>query len=106
MSNNFFWALTLGMAAVTFIVRYSFIGVAGKLQMSERIKKTLRFVPVTVLPAIITIQILDVNSRMEFDLHNPKVIAAIICTLVSFRLGLIWVVLSGVGSLVLLNHFM
>ncbi|HEI6819216.1 TPA: AzlD domain-containing protein, partial [Yersinia enterocolitica] len=43
MSNNFFWALTLGMAAVTFMVRYSFIGVAGKLQMSERIKKTLRF---------------------------------------------------------------
>lgn len=49
--------------------------------------KTLRFVPVTVLPAIITIQILSVNSSMEFDLKNPKVIAAIICTLASFRLG-------------------
>ncbi|WP_337013848.1 AzlD domain-containing protein [Pantoea sp. AS142] len=106
MNNGYFFALTLGMAAVTFLIRFSFTGIAGKLHMSERVVKTLRFVPVTVLPAIITVQILDVNSRMEFDLHNPKVIAAIICTLVSFRLGLIWVVVSGVGSLVLLNHFM
>lgn len=75
-------------------------------KLSERVTKTLRFVPVTVLPAIITIQILSVNSSMEFDLKNPKVIAAIICTLASFRLGLVWVVVSGVGSLVLLNYFM
>ncbi|KAF1366589.1 AzlD domain-containing protein [Yokenella regensburgei] len=103
MSNSYFLALTLGMAAVTFLIRFSFIGIAGKLDMSERVKKTLRFVPVAVLPAIITVQILGVNSHMEFDLHNPKVIAAIICTLISFRLGLVWVVISGVGSLVLLN---
>lgn len=84
MSNSYFIALTLGMAAVTFLIRFSFIGLAGKIQMSERVTKTLRFVPVTVLPAIITIQILSVNSSMEFDLKNPKVIAAIICTLASF----------------------
>ncbi|WP_277973308.1 AzlD domain-containing protein [Pantoea agglomerans] len=106
MNNGYFAALTLGMAAVTFLIRISFTAIAGRLHMSERVRKTLRFVPVTVLPAIITVQILDMNSRMEFDLHNPKVIAAIICTLVSFRFGLIWVVISGVGSLVLLNHFM
>ncbi len=58
MSNSYFIALTLGMAAVTFLIRFSFIGLAGKIQMSERVTKTLRFVPVTVLPAIITIQIL------------------------------------------------
>ena len=49
MNNALFFALTLGMAAVTFLIRYSFIGVAGKVQMSERVTKTLRFVPVTVL---------------------------------------------------------
>ncbi|KAA5927410.1 AzlD domain-containing protein [Pantoea sp. Bo_2] len=106
MNNSYFAALTLGMAAVTFLIRVSFTGMAGKIQMSERVRKTLRFVPVTVLPAIITVQILDINSRMQFDLHNPKVIAAIVCTLVSFRFGLIWVVISGVGSLILLNQFM
>lgn len=106
MNNSYFLALTFGMAAVTFLIRFSFIGIAGKLDMSERVRKTLRFVPVTVLPAIITVQILDINSHMEFGLHNPKVIAAIICTLISLRFGLVWVVISGVGSLVLLNNFM
>ena len=79
MSNSYFIALTLGMAAVTFLIRFSFIGLAGKIQMSERVTKTLRFVPVTVLPAIITIQILSVNSSMEFEqarqsLENVKAI--------------------------------
>ncbi|MFP1724890.1 AzlD domain-containing protein [Lonsdalea quercina] len=106
MNNSYFFALTLGMAAVTFLIRFSFIGIAGKLNMSERVRRTLRFVPATVLPAIITIQILEINSHMQFDLRNPKVIAAIICTLISFRFGLVWVVISGVGSLLLLNHFM
>ncbi len=50
MSNSFFIALTLGMVAVTFLIRFSFIGLAGKIQMSSRVSKTLRFVPVTVLP--------------------------------------------------------
>ncbi|WP_117064950.1 AzlD domain-containing protein, partial [Klebsiella pneumoniae] len=45
MSNSFFIALTLGMAAVTFLIRFSFIGLAGKIQMSSRVSKTLRFVP-------------------------------------------------------------
>ncbi len=72
MSNSYFIALTLGMAAVTFLIRFSFIGLAGKIQMSERVTKTLRFVPVTVLPAIITIQILSVNSSMEFDLKKIR----------------------------------
>ena len=105
MNSVDFMLLTVGMAAVTFLIRFSFIGLSGKIHMSERVKKTLRFVPVTVLPAIIAIQILDVHSHMEFDLHNPKVVAAIVCTLVSLRFGLIWVVLSGVGSLILLTHF-
>ena len=79
MSNSYFIALTLGMAAVTFLIRFSFIGLAGKIQMSERVTKTLRFVPVTVMPAIITIQILSVNSSMEFEqarqsLENVKAI--------------------------------
>ena len=42
MSNSYFIALTLGMAAVTFLIRFSFIGLAGKIQMSERGTKTLR----------------------------------------------------------------
>ena len=106
MSNSYFIALTLGMAAVTFLIRFSFIGLAGKIQMSERVTKSLRFVPATAAAG----HHHHLDPEREFQhgvrLKNPKVIAAIICTLASFRLGLVWVVVSGVGSLVLLNYFM
>ncbi|MCZ8486966.1 AzlD domain-containing protein, partial [Vibrio lentus] len=51
--NDLLFLLPLAMAAATFIIRFSVIGMAGKFEMSECFKKTLRFVPVTVLPAII-----------------------------------------------------
>ncbi|ROS04690.1 branched-subunit amino acid transport protein [Sinobacterium caligoides] len=99
-----FVLITLAMVVATFVVRFSVIGMAGSFTMPERFKKTLRFVPVTVLPAIIAIEVLGVGSHMEFNIHNPKVLAAIVCTLVSLRFGLIWVVLSGVASLVFFQY--
>ncbi|BAJ02458.1 hypothetical protein SVI_2487 [Shewanella violacea DSS12] len=101
---NTFLLITLVMVLATFIVRFSVISMAGSFEMPERLKKTLRFVPVTVLPAIIAVEILGSGSDMEFNLHNPKVLAAIVCTLVSLRFNLIWVVISGIGSLLLFQQ--
>ncbi|WP_076409658.1 AzlD domain-containing protein [Shewanella sp. UCD-KL12] len=42
------------MVIATFIICFSVFCMAGSFKMPERLKKTLRFVPVTVLPAIIT----------------------------------------------------
>ncbi|MDG3085856.1 AzlD domain-containing protein [Vibrio hannami] len=104
MNTTSFLLITLAMVFATFIVRFSVIGMAGKFEMSDRFKKTLRFVPVTVLPAIIAVEVLGAGPQMEFDLHNPKVLAAIVCTLVSLKFDLIWVVISGVGSLILFQN--
>lgn len=66
MSNSYFIALTLGMAAVTFSHPFLVYRPGRQDPDVERVTKTLRFVPVTVLPpAIITIQILSVNSSMS-----------------------------------------
>lgn len=107
MSNSYFIALTLGMKRGDF--SHPFLVYRPGRQVPDvragDQNATLRAGHRSA-STIITIQILSVNSSMEFDLKNPKVIAAIICTLASFRLGLVWVVVSGVGSLVLLNYFM
>ncbi|AGH81657.1 hypothetical protein PCNPT3_08595 [Psychromonas sp. CNPT3] len=98
--------ITASMVIATFIIRFSIIGLAGRFNMPERFKKTLRFVPVTVLPAIIAVSILGSGEHMEFNLHNPKVLAAIVCTLVSFKFDLIWVVISGIASLLFFQYFL
>ncbi|WP_419206862.1 AzlD domain-containing protein [Photobacterium leiognathi] len=106
LSNEFVIYLSLAMAAATFLIRFSVIGMAGRFNMSERFKKTLRFVPVTVLPAIIAVEILGKGSNFAFNLENPKVLAAIVCTIVSLRFGLIWVVISGLVSLVIFQNYL
>ncbi|AQS36481.1 putative membrane protein [Shewanella psychrophila] len=106
LDMNNFLLITLVMVLATFIIRFSVICMAGSFDMPERLKKTLRFVPVTVLPAIIAVEILGSGSNMEFNLHNPKVLAAIVCTLVSLRFNLIWVVVSGIVSLLFFQHFL
>lgn len=106
LSTHYVFLLSLAMAVATFSVRFSVIGVAGRFTMPERFKKTLRFVPVTVLPAIIAVEILGVGQYMEFNLHNPKVLAALVCTLVSLRFGLIWVVISGLATLIFFKTYL
>lgn len=106
LSLHSFIIITLSMVVATFFIRFSVIGMSGLFTMPERFKKTLRFVPVTVLPAIIAVEVLGTGSHMAFNLHNPKILAAIICILVSLRYNLVWVVLSGVGSLIFFQHFM
>ncbi|PSV27713.1 MULTISPECIES: AzlD domain-containing protein [unclassified Photobacterium] len=106
LSNEFVIYLSLVMAVATFVIRFAVIGMAGRFNMSERFKKTLRFVPVTVLPAIIAVEILGKGSNFAFNLENPKVLAAIVCTIVSLRFGLIWVVISGLISLVIFQNYL
>ncbi|WP_305418341.1 AzlD domain-containing protein [Photobacterium leiognathi] len=106
LSNEFVIYLSLAMLVATFLIRFSVIGMAGRFNMSERFKKTLRFVPVTVLPAIIAVEILGKGSNFAFNLENPKVLAAIVCTIVSLRFGLIWVVISGLVSLVIFQNYL
>ncbi len=105
MSNSYFIALTLGMAAVTFLIR--FVYRHGRQDPDVRAgdqNATLRAGHRSAGHHHHS------DPEREFQhgvrLKNPKVIAAIICTLASFRLGPVWVVVSGVGSLVLLNYFM
>ncbi|WP_283597526.1 AzlD domain-containing protein [Photobacterium phosphoreum] len=106
LDNDYVLYLSLSMIAATFIIRFAVIGMAGRFNMSERFKKTLRFVPVTVLPAIIAVEILGKGFNFAFNLENPKLLAAIVCTIISFRFGLIWVVIGGLISLILFQTYL
>ncbi|SON52448.1 AzlD domain-containing protein [Vibrio tapetis] len=106
MDYSTFIILTLGMAAITFVIRFSVIGMAGSFEMSERVKRTLRFVPITVLPAIIAVEVLGTGTDLAFNLDNPKVLAAIVCTIVSLRFDLVWVVVSGMVSLIIFQNIL
>lgn len=46
------WLVILGLGIGTYLIRYSFIGLAGGREFPEWAMRLLRYVPVAVMPAI------------------------------------------------------
>ncbi len=53
MSDLEIWGIIAGLAGVTFLVRYSFLGLLAGRVLPGWLTAALSFVPVTVLPALV-----------------------------------------------------
>ncbi|WP_199911706.1 AzlD domain-containing protein [Dongshaea marina] len=99
MSNSEFLAITIGMVVITFGLRFAVLGAAGNFEMPKKIQKGLGFVPVAVLSALIVSSTFITQGQVTHTLLDPKILAFIVCVLVSLRFGLISTVVCGMGSL-------
>ena len=77
--------LIVGMTAVTFIPRYGVLALLGRLEMPKPIFRALRYVPVTVLSAIIFPDLLLKDGSLNLALNNSFLAAGVIAMLVSWR---------------------
>ena len=77
--------LIIGMTAVTFIPRYGVLALLGRLEMPKPIFRALRYVPVTVLSAIIFPDLFLKDSSLNLAFNNSFLAAGIIAVLVSWR---------------------
>ncbi len=76
--------LIAGMALVTFAIRYSMFAVAGRVEFPTRLVNALRYVPPTVLTAIIVPAVLMPNGDgVQASYTNPYLMGA----LVAFGVG-------------------
>ena len=84
MSSTSLWLTMLGMGAITYGIRLSFILLWGKITLPPALQRSLRFVPPVVLghdfrgdPAP--------RRRVERVAANPRLLAGIIAALVAWR---------------------
>jgi branched-subunit amino acid transport protein len=77
--------LIFGMTAVTFIPRYGVLALLGRLEMPRPVFRALRYVPVTVLSAIIVPDLLLQDGHLNLAPNNSFLAAGIIAVLVSWR---------------------
>lgn len=77
--------LIIGMTAVTFIPRYGVLALLGRLEMPKPVFRALRYVPVTVLSAIIFPDLLLKENNLNLSLSNSFLAAGIVAALVSWR---------------------
>ena len=75
--------LVLGMAAVTFGIRYVLIALSGRLALSPGLTQALRFVPPTVLTAIVVPAVLFPDGSLWVGLDNARLVGAIATILVA-----------------------
>ena len=79
MSN---WVLIIYCGLITYLTRFSMIALIKKEMFNDRIREVLSYVPSAIFPAIIFPAIfLDNSGSLIFE-DNPKIIAAIIATII------------------------
>ncbi len=89
--------LVVGMALVTFAIRYPVLALLGKIQLPEPVFRALKYVPPAVLTAIIMPSILFHDSnQINVSYTNPYLVAGIGAAIISWRTkNLLLTILAG-----------
>lgn len=62
------WSVIGALALVTYVIRYSFIGLIGDRKLPPALVEALGFVPVTVLPALVAPAVFsDADGALALD---------------------------------------
>tara|TARA_A100001011_G_scaffold399996_1_gene511591 strand:- start:610 stop:921 length:312 start_codon:yes stop_codon:yes gene_type:complete len=90
------WILIFFCGLITFLTRFSMIALLKKEMFNNRIREVLSYVPSAIFPAIIFPAIFfDSNSIIQLE-DNPKILAAIIATIVGiFSKNIVLTIFAG-----------
>ena len=96
MSN---WALIIYCGLITYLTRFSMIALIKKEMFNDRVREVLSYVPSAIFPAIIFPAIFLDNSGSILIENNPKIMAALIATLIGiFSRSIIATIFSGLAT--------
>ena len=86
MSDNV-WAIILGMFAVTFLVRASFLVFGHGLRFPPALIQALGHVPVAVLTAIVVPEAIAPGGQLDLSPLNPYLVGTLVAGLVAWKTG-------------------
>jgi len=92
--------MILGMTIVTFGVRYPVLALAGRFEFPAWLITAMKFIPPSVLMAIIVPAVLMPDGTVAFAYTNSYLVAAIVAALVAWRTNnLLLTIVVGMASL-------
>ena len=96
MSGYSVWLLFIAMAVGTFSMRFSFVYLFGKVDMPDWLRRALRFVPASVLAALVFPALTYPNGTLDFSLNNIHLMAGLGGALVAWRTkNVLWTIAVG-----------
>ncbi|SEN16008.1 Branched-chain amino acid transport protein [Pseudorhodobacter antarcticus] len=96
--DSTFWFVTAVLGVGTYLIRFSFLGLLGGRQLPDWLLVHLRYVGVAVLPALVTPMILWPAANGG-QLDPLRMIAAAAAMWAGWRLGVVWAIVVGMGTL-------
>ena len=98
--------LLSGMTLVTFLVRYLFLAVSGRITLPPRLLQALNYVPPAVLTAIVVPTVLVQEDSLWMSLDNPRLIGALAALGIGlWKKNLLLTILIGMGVFLLWQTF-
>ena len=76
------WSLIICCGIITFFTRFSMVALLKKEMFNDRVREVLSYVPTAIFPAIIFPAIFLDNVGLIQIEDNPKILAAIIATII------------------------
>ena len=96
MNGSSVWILFIAMAAGTFALRFSFIYLFGKVEMPDWLRDALKFVPASVLAALVFPALTYPNGTLDLTLNNIHLLAGLGGALVAWRTkNVMWTIIVG-----------
>ena len=90
------WLLFLLLAFGTFALRLSFIYLFGKVDMPNGLRRALRFVPASVLAALVFPALIYSNGALDLSFGHVRLLAGFGGALVAWRTkNLLWTIVVG-----------
>jgi len=77
MSPALIWGLIAGMAVTNIVIRATPISIMSRLDLPPVVRRWLGYVPVSVMSAIVAVQVLRPADHLDLSLTNPYLIAAV-----------------------------
>jgi len=104
-STQTLWFMIFAIGAGTFLIRFSFIWLFGKGDISPTLRRILRFVPASVLSALIAPSIFLAGGS-GFSFGNERMWAGAVAALVAWKTkNVILTISAGMITLWLLSFF-
>ncbi len=106
MNGSSVWILFIAMAAGTFALRFSFIYLFGKVEMPDWLRNALKFVPASVLAALVFPALTYPNGTLDLTLNNIHLLAGLGGALVAWRTkNVMWTIIVGMVLFWILQAF-
>jgi branched-subunit amino acid transport protein len=85
MSTTFLWLMFAAVGLGTFLLRFLFIYLFGKIEMPDWLRRALRFVPASALAALVFPALTHPAGHLDLSLGNYRLLAGLAGAVIAWR---------------------